>query len=134
MKRKSISLLVGALVIAGIIIGYALWNKPHETVDDQEGEKIEATVLANAFLENEQEANQKYLSKVLEVNGVVSEVTTNQDQKTVLLLESEDPLSGVQCTLKEAAEVQVGEKVTVKGFCNGFTTVVLLQDCILVKK
>ena len=57
----------------------------------------------------------------------------NQDGKTVLLLQSSDPLSGVQCTLKDEGNYIVGTELTVKGFCTGYTTVVLLNDCIVKK-
>jgi len=130
MKKKILLFIViVAAVAAGI--GYFVWNKPHETVDNKEGLKITAEALAAAFEQDEQKANATYLNQVLEVNGKISELTKNQEGKDVVLLESSDPFSGVLCTMKEGTSLQLGQVVTIKGFCNGFTTAVLLSDCII---
>ena len=135
MKRKYIIWVIVILVLMGGAAAYMLWNKPHEKVEDQNATSITATDLADEFLQNEAKANRRYLGQVLEVKGKVIEVTANQDGKTVLLLESTDPLSGVQCTMRDVGfEASTGQIMTVHGFCNGFTTVVLLQDCIQVDK
>lgn len=135
MKRKSLILLVLAAGVLSVAVAVAvIWNKPHETVENKEGEKITAMALTEAFLSNEHQANAIYLNKVLEVSGRVAEISTNQDHSTVILLESDDPFSGVQCTMKEDPGVQEGEEITVKGFCNGYTTVVLLSDCIVTSR
>lgn len=132
MKKRL--LLIGlVLLVAGGAVAYFMWNKPHQTVDDQVGTAVSAEVLTQAFEQNEQQANLTYLNKILEVSGTISEVSKNQDGKTVLILQSENPLSGVQCTLKDEAALGMGQAVVVKGFCNGYTTVVLLADCIVKK-
>lgn len=133
MKKRTILFVFLALVLIGIVVVYFVWNKPHETVDNKKGLAIKSEVLSNAFITNEQQANTTYLNKILEVSGTVEEISTNQDNNTVILLRSDDPLSGVQCTMKEKAEIKQGDAVTIKGFCNGYTTVVLLSDCVIVK-
>lgn len=133
MKKVLIVLLV--LALAGGGIAYYMWNKPHETVEDRKALAVDAPALAAAFAANEQQANKDYVSQVLDVTGEVSEVSTNQDGKTVIMLKSDDPLSGVQCTMRADNNIQVkaGEKITVKGFCNAYTVVVVLSDCIIKK-
>lgn len=124
---------LGALVAVAAAI-YVVWNKPHATVDDVKGIRITAEALTDAFEKNEQGANSVYLNKVIEVSGKISEVSKNQDNKDVILLETSDPLSGVQCTMREnGGRYQVGEEIAIKGFCNGYTMVVLLSDCIITK-
>ena len=135
MKKKGVILaLLGGLVAVAVAI-VLVWNKPHKTVDNKDGVSITAEALTKAFEENEQQANTTYLSSILEVEGIISEITRNQDGRTVLLLGVEDPLSGVQWTMKDDdATYEIGQKVTIKGFCNGYTTVVLLNDCVNVKE
>jgi hypothetical protein len=135
MRKETLLYIALGVLIAVIVAGMMMWNKPHETVDDKAAMSISATKLTGDFEKDETAANSRYINKPLEVTGEISEVSKNQDGKTVLILASENPLSGVQATLREnGAVAAIGQKVTVKGFCNGFTTVVLLSDCILVNK
>lgn len=131
MKRNRIFLLfIGVLAAVAVIIT-VIWNRPPESAESQPGLKISATELAEAFENDENKANQIYLNRVLEVQGTIIEIGRNQDGQQVLLLESSTPLSGVQCTMKdEKQDLKEGNAVTVKGFCNGFTSVVLLSDCV----
>ena len=134
MKKQAIlfTLLVGVIAVALAVV--FVWNKPHKSVEGEKGLVITAEALAQAFENDEKAANDTYLSKILSVQGTVAEVTKNQDGKTVLLLSVENPLSGIQCTMKEAENsYQSGQNVTIKGFCNGYTMVVLLNDCVEVK-
>jgi anionic cell wall polymer biosynthesis LytR-Cps2A-Psr (LCP) family protein len=129
---KKILLVLLVLVLAGAGIGVYMWNKPPETVDNKKAEAITAEALAKAFTDNEQKANAAYLNQVLDVTGTVAEVSKNQDGKTVIVLSVSDPLSGIQCTMRDdGVQAQVGSAMTIKGFCNGYTLVVLLSDCIV---
>lgn len=133
MKKKTVLIVILVLAVAAIAAVAFVWNKPHETVDNKKGTAVTAEMLANAFIQNEQQANATYLNQVLEVTGTAEEVSTNQDGKTVILLKADDPLSGVQCTMSESQNVKQGDQLTIKGFCNGYTTVVLLSDCVMLK-
>ncbi len=130
MKRVLLFLLL--IVVIAVAVGAYLWNKPHKTVEEQEAIAMQAEDIFKAYTTNEQQANTRYLNQVLDVTGVVSEVGKNQDGKTVITLGVSDPLSGVQCTMRENnIKAEVGKTITVKGFCNGYTLVVLLSDCII---
>lgn len=130
MKKILIVLLI--VLLAGAGVAFYMWNKPHETVEDRKSVAVGADTLANAFIENEQKANAAYLNQVLDVTGTISDVAKNQDGKTVITLSVSDPLSGVQCTMRDdKVQATPGASVTVKGFCNGYTLVVLLSDCII---
>lgn len=133
MKKVALVLLV--IVLLGGAVAYYLFNKKPAQVEDIKSEAITASALVKAFEANEAEANKTYLNKVLDVSGVVQELSQNQDGQMVLVLASDDnPLSGVQCTMREAiAQVKVGDQLTIKGFCNGFVMTVILSDCIKTK-
>jgi uncharacterized protein YxeA len=130
MKKILIVLLVVVLAAAGV--GWYMWNKPPETVEGKKATAIDAETLSKAFTDNEQKANATYLNQVLDVTGTVTEVSKNQDGKTVVLLQVSDPLSGIQCTMRDdQVKAAPGQSITIKGFCNGYTLVVLLSDCIV---
>lgn len=130
-KRKILLWVLLLAVLSAGAIGYAIWNKPHLKAEDQEAIKVDAQQLYNEFSGNEQHANKTYLNKVLAVTGVAGEVSKNQDGKTVAILSTSDPLGGIQCTFRDAVNIQAGQTISVKGFCNGYTMAVLLNDCIL---
>lgn len=134
-KGKKITLwIIIVVVVCGGITAYRMWNKPHPKVEDAKAVSEDVQKLYDAFVTNEQEANKTYLNKTMEVSGTVAESSLNQDGKTVVVLGVSDPLGGVQCTFRDAGvQIKAGDKITVKGFCNGYTVVVLLSDCIPVK-
>jgi hypothetical protein len=96
---------------------------------------IEANALVKAFQENETEANKTYLDKVLLISGSVSATDQTQTGDRTLTLSSDDPFAGVMVTLDstEAAAINMNDKVTVKGFCKGFLSDVVITSAIVVK-
>lgn len=131
MKKVLIVLLICALIAGGI--GIYLWNKPHKKVENSTGVPVTAVALCKAYGSNEKQANTMYLNKPLDVTGEISDITTNQDGGTVIMLKSDDPILAVQCTMRDkGVKAQKGSTVTVKGFCSGNDIAsVLLTDCIL---
>lgn len=131
---KKIALVILVLVLIGGSVAYYFFNKKPAQVEDIKSEAITATNLVKAFERDEAAANKQYLNKVMDVSGTVQEISQNQDGQMVVLLASEDPLSGVQCTMREAiANVKAGDQLKIKGFCNGYVMTVILSDCIQTK-
>lgn len=131
---KRILVVAAMVLLAAGIVGWFIWNKPHPQAEDQHATVIVADTLYNAFQANEPAANARYLNQVLELQGTAAELSRNQDGQQVVVLSVGDPLGGVQCTFrKDQTLLRQGEAVHVKGFCNGFTSVVLLSDCVHVK-
>lgn len=129
--------LLLAFVVCGAIgaaTGYYLWNK--KTVSNEEKNasiRIEATALSGEFAADEQKSNEKYLNKVIEVTGSITETEVGQDGSLLLVLGATD--AGVQCAMGEkGTEVKQGQTVTVKGTCTGSGLMgVSLSDCYFVK-
>lgn len=131
---KKVIWLVLLLVTVGVTLGIYQYNRAPKKVEDATAEQITADELYSAFAADETSANSKYLNKVLEVSGTVQEVSVNQDGLTVAVLSADDPMSGVQCTMRErGVKLTIGQKVRVKGFCNGYTLTVILSDCIVTQ-
>lgn len=133
MSKKTIGLVVLLLIIIGGAIGYRMWNKPHEKVEDQEGIKITATALCDAYSADEAAANKQYNGKALEVSGTVSETAQTQDGGNIIRLQGNDAGMTVQCTMRDkGTTAKAGASVTVKGFCSGNTMFdVVMTDCVI---
>lgn len=129
-KSRKIIKVVAIIAVVGVLVGvgvvWYLWNLPHRDVQATATDyKITASELVNEYIADMDGANAKYLaadgnSKVLEVTGTVSRVNENfKGQKVVFLKESGDK-AGISFTFSEqtspnAANLQAGEKVTIKG-------------------
>lgn len=136
MKKGKIILIVLLVgVLAGVAVGVYMWNKPHEQIEDAQGVKVTVSELANAYNENEDKANEKYLNKALVVKGTVTETQQNQDGGLLIILAGDDPMATVQCTMRDKdAKAKVGEEITVKGKCTGSSLFgVLLNGCVIAE-
>ena len=137
MKKIILSILVLALIGAAGTYYYAFVYSKNRKFDmvNAEGTSIEAITLVKAFQENETEANKTYLDKVLLISGSVSATDQTQTGDRTLTLSSDDPFAGVMVTLDstEAAAINTNDKVTVKGFCKGFLSDVVITSAIVVK-
>ena len=137
MKKIILSILVLALIGAAGTYYYAFVYSKNRKFDmvNAEGTSIEAVALVKAFQENEAEANKTYLDKVLLISGSVSATDQTQTGDRTLTLSSDDPFAGVMVTLDstEAAAINMNDKVTVKGFCKGFLSDVVITSAIVVK-
>ena len=132
MMKKIIAAIV-LLALIGVGTGIYFFYKKPETVDDKKGVEVTAAALAKEFSADEQAANAKYLDKVIEVTGAVTETEQNQDGGLMVILDTGDPMAGVQCAMREkGVQVAKGAQVTIKGFCSGSgITGVSLTDCII---
>ena len=132
MFRK-IAAALALLLLIGICTGIYLWNKPHKKVEDATGITITATGLSKEYNTDEKAADARYLNKAIEVSGTIGEVDKNQDGGIMVILESGDPATGIQCAMRDkGVSVSKDQNVTIKGFCSGNgITGVSLTDCVL---
>ena len=135
MKKRTLR-VIGIVclfgVLAATVIGYRLYNKPHRSAATETAIVVNAEKLAGAYEKDETASNKKYLGQVLQVAGTVSDVSVNQQHKTVIILTGSD-MSGVQCSLlDETPGVKKGQALIVKGFCAGYLTDVILDRCVIV--
>ena len=123
----------GVLLLAGFLFYNYLFRK-HTTVKGNADISITAPKLFSAYSHDEQAANAHYLNKIIEVTGKVTALQKNQDGHSVLILDGNDPLFGISCTLEnESTRLHAPEDtITLKGICRGFLSDVVLTDCIVV--
>jgi hypothetical protein len=143
LKKKSVRYFLLAafiLIVAGISIGLHLYTKKHKDLSKVKAEYImNAPDLLAAFESDEAAASAKFINKVIEVTGIVSDLEFNPVSSTLTItLTGDNGISGVICTINGITEekylsVEVNQKLTVRGECSGMLMDVLMNNCILVK-
>jgi hypothetical protein len=130
---KRILIIVFIVAAVGLAIGIYQWNKPHSKVENAKSIVVTANGLSKDYIADEKGANVKYLNKAIEVSGVVSEVDKNQDGGLMLVLQTDDPVAGIQCSMRDkGATATKGQNVVIKGFCSGSDIAgVSLTDCVI---
>lgn len=138
MKRwvKVLLVLIGVGIVAGGIIAYRIFTKPHRDVTQEKGLQLSAQALYDAFKANEASANASYLDKAIQLSGEVTEVTTNQDGNKVVNFKTNDPFVVINCTFKtDPGELKPGDNIIFKGICTGYIpdANVVINEGVLVK-
>ncbi|HYG51820.1 MAG TPA: hypothetical protein VD905_13005 [Flavobacteriales bacterium] len=122
LKRKIIYFGVVAVLGVGVYAYYEYTRKPATASELSTDFKMTAEELRTAY-DNEEAANKKYLDKIIEVSGTVDAVSENNKAWDVSLATS-DPMTLITVQLmpeegKNASKLKPGDKVTLKGICNG---------------
>ena len=134
MSKKKILLLLVIAILCAISYGVYIWNKPARDVVKEAGIKVTAVEIFDTYMKDEVAADKIYLNKAIEVTGVVSDIKKNQEGKTVIYLQSDDPVFGINCTFKaEPGAIDKGSTVTFKGICTGLLSDVIINQGVLVK-
>jgi hypothetical protein len=135
--KKILYFLLGVAITGGLY-GYYLWNKPHEDVQaSKPAAVVEAAQLLNDFVADENAANAKYLGQTVQVSGTVKE-SSEEEGLIKVMLDAGNENFGIYCTLDSAGPhprktFSSGEKLTLKGKCDGINLDVQLSRCFEVK-
>jgi len=124
VKRGLIIIALGIVIGGGIFL--YMFFQPHRDVQATKTDfQLEAKQIVDEYLKDANAANDKYLqeegdSKIIEVSGVVAEISEDFNNQKVLLLKGKGENAGVSCTFtsatnKNAATLKVGDQVTIKG-------------------
>jgi len=132
--KKSIVIVVLILCLSAAWVIYRMYNKPHRDPLAEASIKISATELFQNYENDETTANGHYLDKVLEVSGKIAEITTNQELIPIVVLETDNPMFGVRCTMENPiVNAQVGDSVTIKGICTGYLSDVIITRSVFAE-
>jgi hypothetical protein len=134
MKKKYF-LVAGILLL--LLTGWAfyLYHKPHSNTAGQDTDfRMPAAELYAAFQQDEAGANKKFMGKVIEVNGTVSDIETGAASINVLI--SASAQGGISCSfstggMPSPGSIKKGSNRIIKGRCTGFLMDVNLVDCVL---
>jgi hypothetical protein len=131
---KFLPYILGFAILGGGY-GYLQYNKGHkETVGAKADITISPQDLLNAFETDENAANQKYLDKIIEIEGIVKAFNQTETGSS-LSLETGSEMSAIICEFETAnavKDIPIGQKVKIKGFCTGKLMDVVLVRCSLV--
>jgi hypothetical protein len=135
MTRRKLIILAGALlclIAAGT--GYYMYNKPRTSASDSRTDKhITAQKLYEAFVNDEQQASNTYVNKVVEVKGTVTDIQKTGTSISLLLAGQGN--GGVNCSIVPGEEgnlPKIGESVLVKGLCTGMLMDVSIVDATII--
>lgn len=120
--RRYIFLFLAATIAIAAIIGYRVWNKPHENIENAVAIKTNASLLYNSLAHDSVNAKSDFINKVVMVSGKVKQVSENQEKQQVILLQTDIPDGSVNCTMEENIKnIKVGDIILLKGICMGYT-------------
>lgn len=134
---KRIILIIMGLSFAGLAVAVYLYFKPKSTLHHSRPDfTMTAAKLAEAFEQNEPESNEKYLDKIISVNGVIETLDVGRSGTASLLLQTGNPVMMINCELDKSESIKAksltaGQSVKIKGRCAGLLTDVVLTGCII---
>lgn len=120
VRKKNIVIFILAIIIIGGAIGYYMFNKGPVNVKNAQAIKVDAVELYKSFLKDSVQAKQTYTNKILEVTGMVTRVSKNQQNQVIVMLQTNEEGAYINCTMEEEA-VSPGEnkQAVLKGICTG---------------
>jgi hypothetical protein len=142
MKRLYVIILV-FLVLVILAVSGAYWYaflRPHpDMMKAKPAFTLESARLFNEFSEDEKAAYEKYAGKVVELTGEIVHVRRDEKQTTIIL---DDMFMGVSAYLdssfvannrKMVDSLDSGQKVTVRGQCDGMLTDVVISRAVIIQ-
>lgn len=134
-RTRTISIISILLILAAsVMLGLYLFQRTHADLREIPADvSLRAEELHEAFSTDEALANERFINKVVEVEGFLLEKEIPADTVAVLLIGAEGAPFGVSCSMVPSAvpgvrELTTGQQVRVKGICTG-----MLMDVNLVR-
>jgi DNA/RNA endonuclease YhcR with UshA esterase domain len=135
-KKHTIITILFLAIISSFVI-YKIYNKPHVNVAVAISDvSLTADKIISDFSSDENIANKKYLEKIIEVKGVVSEIKVEKE-KGIITLKTNDDFGNVICHLskegtKKISTLKENQTIVLKGICTGYLMDVILIKCELI--
>jgi len=122
MKLRYYLIGVAFLVICGAAIGYYMYTKPSPKAANLKADfKLKTEELTTAFQTNPQKAAKDFSGKVIQVEGKLAEIKTDDKGLVTLILEG-SPGTTLSCIFEKplTSTLNKGDVVSLKGFCAGW--------------
>ncbi|MFT3682142.1 MAG: hypothetical protein QM791_17845 [Ferruginibacter sp.] len=118
--KKYILICLALCIIAASAIAYYLYTDKGINIEKATAPVTTAAALYDMFLEDSVTAKSNYTGKIIAVTGDIKQVALNQQQKAVVLLETNTAGAAVNCTFEgDPGSLKTGSKTTIKGICTG---------------
>jgi len=141
MKKKIIFSVLILMILGAFGAYYYTFHMPHKNTFNLKPEyTVKAQNLFSSFDDDEDKANEKFLGKIIEVEGKVVGVKKFNNNYEISLL---DDMEGVTCLVDSNYAVQqkaildnikTDDIIKIKGQCNGYLMGVKLDRCVVVTK
>lgn len=120
VKRYILLSLIIIITITALI-GYQVWNKPHQDIKNAVAVKTSAIELYNSLTNDSAHTKTLFINKIVAVSGEVKQVSKNQRNQQVILLKTNVSDGSVNCTMEENIKnIKSGDMVLLKGICIGY--------------
>jgi hypothetical protein len=148
MKFKKV-FLVFLLVSMAIIawVGYRAYTRTNPDLGKVRADIIiSADSLIAAFEKDDSSANNQFISKTIEVSGLLKKISKDDMGDYSLAIGDSSSMAAVRCSVgsnhrTDAALLRENTSVTVRGACTGFNkdelglgAEVILNRCVIIKK
>jgi hypothetical protein len=126
------------MLISGVLYFLYLYNKPFKNIEKSKADiELTAQFLIEDYEINESDANAKYLDKLIQIEGEISDISINNGN-SVITLKHSTSMSSVICNMLPEYNVNTlklnkGDTVLLKGICTGYLLDIILINCVLVK-
>ena len=128
-------------IVAIILVYVFYYNKPHPDFEKMKPDySMAAADLYNAFLSDIKGAEAKYSGKVIEMQGMLAKVESNDSTVIAVFVFNQGMFGdeGIRCFMlkkyqEETRLLQPQSNVRIKGYCAGYNDpdVVIEQACII---
>lgn len=115
-----------------------MYNKPFRNVEKSKADiEISLKELIEEYKQDEVSANSKYLDKLIQIEGIITDISINNGNSVLTVSESKNNPS-IICNMSpnynvNALKLKIGDKVSVKGICTGYLLDIILINCVLTK-
>lgn len=137
--RKSIKIVfITAILIAfaGMAIAVYMYMLVHKNLDRVKPDfVVTSTDLIKEFEIDEKSAAEKYTGKILEITGVIKEISEGENNSLNIKLSSGSEFSSVICTFTDKTAVEgfkPGGEITIRGECAGYLLDLLMNNCVVI--
>ena len=129
MKKNRILKIAITFVIVVTAIGYYAYYEFNRTNDSLKNKQpayvVSPSMIIDEFSKNSTTALQKYVDKVIEVEGQVKNIETTEKSDVTIVLGEENSMSSLRFSLdsnetKEVNTIKINAKVRLKGMCTGY--------------
>jgi hypothetical protein len=133
--KKIIFFIIAIVMVMVASIAYYQFTKTHaDTADLEAVAQLSSSQLFEEFSKNEKLASERYVGKIIEVNGRIFSIVEGENDDLEILLVAEGEMFGVVCSLEkndESLALNEGQEITIKGECSGILSDVILIRCII---
>ena len=139
-RKKNILIAILLVILASAIYIYKEFNRTSTNVaNESSAYTVTANELIQEFTRNNSLATQKYVGKIISVNGFVKDMSKDERGFYSISLGDTAGMSSIRCSIDSiysgtALSVRPGMNVNIKGNCTGYNEDELLGLDILLNR